>query len=99
VKNALYYVTWTGINQILERWNVGYNKKEEVKSMQGKVKFFDAKKGYGFITRDDNGQDVFVHYSDIVDTGGYRTLDEAQSVKFEVETSNRGDKAVNVEKL
>ena len=62
----------------------------------GKVKWFDPKKGYGFIVGDD-GQDVFVHYTSILGAG-FRTLNEGQRVAFEVEMGPKGPKAVNVKK-
>lgn len=62
----------------------------------GKVKWFNAKKGYGFITAD-TGEDVFVHFSEIQD-GGYKTLDEGQAVEFEVIKDAKGFKAKNVVK-
>ncbi len=65
--------------------------------MKGKVKWFNAEKGYGFI-QTDNGNDVFVHYSAI--TGdGFKTLDEGQEVEFDVTDGNRGPQAANVVKL
>ena len=54
----------------------------------GKVKWFNAEKGYGFITTDD-GKDVFVHYSSIQGEG-FKTLDEGQAVEFEITQSDRG---------
>lgn len=63
----------------------------------GTVKWFNSQKGYGFIT-DDNGGDVFVHFSAIVSTG-FKTLEEGQKVTFETETDpkdSRKLKAVNV---
>lgn len=63
----------------------------------GTVKWFNAEKGYGFITMDDGG-DVFVHYSGI-DGTGYKTLDEGQRVEFEVTEGSRGPQATNVIKL
>lgn len=62
----------------------------------GTVKWFNAEKGYGFITRED-GSDVFVHFSAINDDG-YKTLEEGQTVSFDVEESDRGPQAVNVSK-
>ncbi len=63
----------------------------------GTVKWFNDRKGYGFINQE-NGQDVFVHYSSI-DTPGFKTLAEGDRVSFEVEKSERGPEAKNVKKL
>lgn len=60
----------------------------------GTVKWFNNTKGYGFITTED-GPDVFVHYNDI-EGDGFKTLDEGQSVEFEVAEGDKGPKAVNV---
>jgi len=60
----------------------------------GTVKFFNNEKGYGFISRDD-GDDVFVHYSNISGEG-YRSLEEGQSVEFEIGPGRKGDEALNV---
>jgi len=62
--------------------------------VKGKVKWFDGKKGYGFIATED-GQDVFVHYSEIKGDG-YKTLDEGQEVELEIEKNEKGFKAKNV---
>jgi CspA family cold shock protein len=67
---------------------------EEEPMPQGTVKFFNSEKGYGFISRTD-GDDVFVHYSNI-DGSGYRNLEEGQSVEFEVGPGRKGDEALNV---
>lgn len=64
---------------------------------RGHVKWFNATKGYGFISRAEGG-DVFVHFSAIQGTG-YRTLDEGEEVEFEVEQSPKGPQAVNVVRL
>ena len=62
----------------------------------GKVKWFNAEKGYGFITTEE-GKDVFVHYS-AIQCDGFRTLEEGDSVTFEVKEANRGPQASNVSK-
>ena len=64
-------------------------------TMQGTVKWFDNKKGYGFITPSDGGSDLFVHMSGIL-MEGYKTLTEEQRVTYEVGTSDRGPVATNV---
>ncbi|MGC3443940.1 cold-shock protein [Enterococcus faecalis] len=63
---------------------------------QGTVKWLNAEKGFGFITRED-GSDVFVHFS-AIQGDGFKTLEEGQAVTFDVEDSVRGPQAVNVEK-
>ena len=62
---------------------------------QGTVKWFDNKKGFGFITPSDGGKDLFVHMSNIA-MEGYKTLTEEQSVTFQVGTSDKGPVATNV---
>ena len=62
--------------------------------MTGKVKWFNAEKGYGFITSDE-GKDIFVHYSTI-QADGFRSLEEGQKVSFEIVESDRGQQAANV---
>lgn len=60
----------------------------------GTVKFFNAEKGFGFISRTD-GEDVFVHFSNI-DGSGYRSLEEGQAVEFEIGPGRKGDEARSV---
>jgi cold shock protein len=60
----------------------------------GTVKFFNAEKGYGFISRE-QGDDVFVHFS-AIQGDGYKSLDEGQTVEFEVGRGKKGDEAQNV---
>ena len=64
---------------------------------EGTVKWFSDQKGYGFIEQD-NGEDIFVHHSEIQDTG-FRTLSEGQRVAFEVGEGRKGPAAQNVRKL
>ncbi|MFI5396842.1 MAG: cold-shock protein [Candidatus Binatia bacterium] len=64
---------------------------------QGTVKWFNAEKGFGFISRDD-GDDVFVHHTAIVGEG-YRSLNEGQQVSFDVTQGKKGPQASNVTKL
>ena len=61
----------------------------------GTVKWFNASKGYGFITPDDGGDDLFVHYSEIK-MEGYAALDDGQKVKFEIGQGKKGPCATNV---
>jgi CspA family cold shock protein len=61
----------------------------------GTVKWFSAEKGYGFITPDEGGKDVFVHYS-AIQAEGYRSLNEGQKVEYEVVQGQKGPQAANV---
>ena len=63
----------------------------------GKVKWFSAEKGYGFIAREE-GDDVFVHFS-AIQSDGYKTLDEGQEVSFDIIEGERGPQAANGKKL
>ena len=62
--------------------------------MNGTVKWFNAEKGYGFITSDE-GKDIFVHYS-AIQADGFRSLEEGQKVSFEIVESDRGQQAASV---
>ena len=64
----------------------------------GTVKWFNAEKGYGFISLDDGGADVFVHFS-AIDSTGYRTLEENQRVEFDVTQGPKGPQAEHVRAL
>lgn len=63
----------------------------------GTVKFFSSEKGYGFISRDE-GEDVFVHFSNI-EGDGYRNLEQGQEVEFEIGPGRKGDEALKVRAL
>ena len=64
----------------------------------GTVKWFSDEKGFGFITPDEGGRDLFVHFSGIIGDG-YRSLTEGVKVTYEEETGDKGPKAVNVQKV
>jgi len=66
--------------------------------MKGTVKWFNAAKGFGFISTED-GEDIFVHYSALEETGEFRTLDEGQAVEFEIVDGAKGPQASGVVKL
>jgi CspA family cold shock protein len=70
----------------------------EVKMATGTVKWFNADKGFGFITPDEGSKDLFVHQTDI-DSSGFRSLDEGQKVEFGSEPGTKGPKAVKVKPL
>ena len=61
---------------------------------KGQVKWFNAEKGFGFVTRE-NGEDVFVHFS-AINVNGFKTLEEGQAVEFEVVQGDKGKQAANV---
>ena len=65
---------------------------------QGTVKWFNAEKGFGFITPDEGGSDLFVHHS-AIQGSGFKTLDENQRVSFEVGQGQKGPQALNFVKL
>ena len=67
----------------------------EVEVSTGKVKWFNSSKGFGFIAPDGGGEDLFVHHSEIK-TSGYASLDEDQSVEFEIGQGKKGPCATNV---
>jgi CspA family cold shock protein len=66
--------------------------------MQGKVKWFNAEKGFGFILNEETGKDIFVHYSAIV-ADGYKQLAEGDVVTYDLKQTERGEQATNVKKI
>lgn len=66
--------------------------------MQGRVKWFNPEKGYGFIEREDGGGDVFVHFS-AIQMEGFKTLNEGEQVEFEIVEGARGPQASNVSRV
>jgi CspA family cold shock protein len=69
---------------------------KEIIMSKGTVKWFNADKGFGFITPEDGGKDLFVHHSEIKNGGGYATLNDGQAVTFEVGQGQKGPCANNV---
>jgi len=64
--------------------------------MTGVIKWFNDAKGYGFIQQENGGEDVFVHFSALPATGGYRSLAEGQRVQFDIVQERGKDRAANV---
>jgi len=78
--------------------NIFLTYQEEVIALgNGTVKWFNDKKGFGFIEQED-GPDLFVHYSSIL-SDGFKTLSEGEQVSFEIEENDRGPKAIRVSKV
>jgi CspA family cold shock protein len=66
--------------------------------LKGKVKWFNAEKGFGFIVSEETGKDIFVHFS-VINQDGYKALAEGDLVSYDVKESDRGLQAVNVSKI
>jgi cold shock protein len=84
------------------RWFYLFNTQQGTSSMStegtqtGVVKWFDDGKGYGFITPEGGGKDLFAHHSEIKNNGGFRSLQENQRVEFEVKQGQKGLQAANI---
>lgn len=78
-------------------WAPSKDRYEALARIRGTVKWFNNAKGYGFIGREDGGADVFVHYS-AVNSDGYKSLQEGDTVEFEVGQGSKGPQAENVTK-
>lgn len=68
-------------------------------SQTGKVKFFDSQKGFGFITPDEGGKDIFVHRNNVENLGYDQGLEDDEPVEFDVEDTPKGPSAINVTSL
>jgi len=68
-------------------------------SQQGKIKFFDSQKGFGFITPDEGGKDIFVHRNNVENLGYNQGLEDGEAVEFDVEDTPKGPSAINVQSL
>jgi cold shock protein len=79
-------------SRVVRELNVG---KEKMRVAQGTVKWFNSDKGFGFISVDGGGQDVFVHFS-AIESSGYRSLDENQRVEFDITQGQKGPQAEHV---
>jgi CspA family cold shock protein len=90
VLKSFYY------QQLIAKKNVLDTYQEEIYMNNGTVKWFNADKGFGFITGED-GNDVFAHYS-AIQSDGFKTLEEGQAVTFDVEEGQRGPQATNIQK-
>lgn len=68
-------------------------------AQQGKIKFFDSQKGFGFIKPDEGGEDIFVHRNNVENLGYDQGLEDGEAVEFEVEETPKGLSAINVKSL
>lgn len=86
---GMRYTHFANVCILITRYN-------EISMSKGTVKWFNADKGFGFITPEDGGKDLFVHHSEIKSGGGYATLNDGQTVEFEVGQGQKGPCANNV---
>lgn len=68
-------------------------------SQQGKIKFFDSQKGFGFIKPDEGGEDIFVHKNNVENLGYDQGFEDGEAVEFDVEETPKGLSAINVQSL
>jgi len=83
---VLYFET----GELTSKDNNPHLNTENIKMSKGTVKWFNAEKGFGFITPDGGGKDLFVHHSEIQSGGGYATLNDGQEVEYEVGEGQKG---------
>jgi CspA family cold shock protein len=77
--------------------NSAFSTRRRALAERGRVKWFNENRGYGFIRRENGGNEVYVHYSDIAGEG-FRTLSEGEEVEFDLSVGERGPEAKNVRK-
>ena len=95
------YVAYDALADLLPSFRTGrglYIRQAEMRVAQGTVKWFNSDKGFGFISVDDGGQDVFVHFS-AIESNGYRSLEENQRVEFDITQGQKGPQAEHVRAL
>ena len=94
LRSTVRVATPCRVGSLCAWFTMSFARERRVKLITGTVKFFNAEKGFGFISRD-GGEDVFVHYSNI-QGNGYRSLEEGQPVEFDVAPGRKGEEAQNV---
>jgi cold shock protein len=98
VLNRFVSVGTGRVRPVVTRRRSATSSGEELGMASGTVKWFSDDKGFGFITPDEGGRDLFVHFSGIIGDG-YRSLAEGSKVTYEEENGEKGPKAVNVQKV
>jgi CspA family cold shock protein len=89
------FADYLGKSKIFKGYSLERSKVRKLVMSTGTVKWFDAGKGYGFITPEDGGKDLFVHHSEI-QTDGYATLNDGQQVEYEIGEGQKGPCATKV---